>query len=241
MPDEKDSVPPARKPPRAVVLQGVDVLHNEQTPPRSKGMGLPFVPSTILNTSPRTDTPTGSPQTSATPSTGSPSTLDHILQATEVVCVSYIDEYSVDNDSLNDLHIGCTHRVVSSNQDVLDRATNGSLAIVTTQRRTKRDRYFVIGVLGDHTGRCTVWSSRGGHVFKYTRIFTPLTDVLPMASIADKWATNCEDLAVSKDPKNLFNSRLCGYGECYVSALQSALTLGFIPLTTSKGTHIFFE
>jgi hypothetical protein len=222
-------MPPDRKPPRAVVLLGVDVLHNEQTPPGPKDPGQHFVPSTTPNTPPRINTPTGSPQTPATPPTGS-------FTATQVVCVAYTDEFSIDNNSLTDLHVGCTHGVVSSNQTVLDRATSGSLAIVTSQ-----SRHFVIGILGDSTERCNVWSSRGGHVFKYTRLFTPITDILPIASIRSAWIATCEIHEVSKDPMKLFHSRFCGYGLPYITALKIALNLGIIPARANKGTHILFE
>lgn len=160
------------------------------------------------------------------------------LQSTQVVCVAYTNEFSVRGNSLIDLQIGCRHNRVSSNQDVLDRATSGSLAVVTSQCR-----HFVIGILGDHDNECRVWKESGGRVFKYSRVFTPITDVLPIASVLDAWRAACEIHEVVQKSKNLFHSRFCGYGTWYVPALHSAIEHGVFPVRSDgqQGTHTVFE
>jgi len=163
---------------------------------------------------------------------------DEIARATQVVCVAYTDKFSVNNDSLNDLQIGVAHNMVSSNQTVLKKANVGSLAIVTSQ-----SGHCVIGILGEHLDRvCDAWANNGGHVFKHARHFTPITDVFVRKSIMTEWEDVCEVYAVTKKSYNLFNSRLCGYGLWYVSALQAAIRYGMIPMRKSEcGTRVLFE
>jgi hypothetical protein len=157
--------------------------------------------------------------------------------ATQVICVAYTNAFSVDNNSLIDLQIGCRHNVVSSNQSVLDRAEIGSLAVVTSQTG-----HMVIGVLGSTITNCKVWAGAGGHSFKYAREFTPITDVVPIALVRDKWASVCDVHGVSKKPNYLFHSRFCGYGTWYIPALLDALRFGIFPpsLPGAEGTRTVF-
>lgn len=147
------------------------------------------------------------------------------MNATKIVCVAYTDQFSINNKSILDLEVGCKHNIVSSNQDVLNRIESGNLVIVTSQCR-----HFVIGIVGKHIEGCTTWQNEGGHIFKYAREFTPLTDVLSIATIMGQWKATCEILEVEKDPKHLFHSRFCGYGTWYMSALHSAIHFGVIPI-----------
>ncbi len=144
--------------------------------------------------------------------------------ATQVICVAYTNKFSVDGNSLIDLQIGCKHNAVSSNQTVLDRADSGSLAVVTSQTG-----HMVIGVLGPKIPDCNVWAHAGGRSFKYAREFTPLTDIVPIDLVRDKWASVCDVHEVTKKPNYLFHSRFCGYGTWYVTALRNALQFGIFP------------
>jgi hypothetical protein len=161
-----------------------------------------------------------------------------IAHATQVVCVAYTNEFSVNNDSLNDLQIGVAHGIVSSNQTVLKKARVGSLVVVTSQ-----SGHCVVGILGDHLDRvCNVWANNGGHVFKHARHFTPITDVFLRAPVMTAWAAACDARGVAKKPYNVFNSRLCGYGTWYVPALQAVIEDGIIPVRKSvHGTRVVFE
>jgi hypothetical protein len=143
----------------------------------------------------------------------------------QVICVAYTDNFSVCSDSNIDLKIGCEHKIVSSNQIVLNNATEGSLVIVTSESRN-----FVIGILGKHIKHCALWLNHGGHVFKYAREFTPITNIIHISVIIEKWLATCEVFETSKNPKLLFNSRLCGYGVPYIPALIACLKCGIIPL-----------
>lgn len=127
-----------------------------------------------------------------------------------VVCVAYTNKYSVGHKSVQDLHIGITAKTVASNQDVLDRTPDGSYVIVTCQDdRGRPNSKCVIGRLGGHRGPAVMWKEfarttrqTGGHVWSFAREFTPLTPVLSVAALRKEF-----DI-----PRNLFNSRLCGYG-----------------------------
>ena len=157
--------------------------------------------------------------------------------AVQMICVAYTDEFSINNNSLNDLEIGCMHGVVSSNQVVLKKAMNGSFVVITAQ-----SGHFVIGVLGDHIDvPCRLWSTNGGHTFKYARNFIPITDILTRASVKVQWDVTCEVYEVPKNPNNAFHSRWCGYGSWYMDAMKAALNLGVIPLRkTTRGTRTTF-
>ena len=123
------------------------------------------------------------------------------LNSSQVICVAYADKFSIDGKSIIDLEVGCKNGVVSSNQDVLDRADLGSLAIVTSQ-----SRHFVIGVLGKHIEECKLWKDQGGHMFKYAREFTPITSITPIQAFIEKWKAICDVQEVQKQPKNMFNA-----------------------------------
>jgi hypothetical protein len=100
----------------------------------------------------------------------------------------------------------------------------------------------VIGILGEHIeGPCLVWRKEGGSSFKYARTFTPITDVLTRKAVRSAWEATCEVYEVTKRPINLFNARLCGYGEWYMGALHSAIKHGIFPLRTSNGTRTVFD
>ena len=145
--------------------------------------------------------------------------------AKAVVCIAYTDNMSVEGSSRRDLEIGCENNMVSSNQEVLDRAAEGSLAIVTSQSDD-----FVIGIVGKSVENCGVWEKEGGHRFRYARVFTPVTDILSKKEYSEKWDAVCQVLGCSgKNPKYLFHSRFCGYGTWYIPALTSALKCGVIP------------
>ena len=159
--------------------------------------------------------------------------MDAALKATQVICVAYTNAFSVDGDSLVDLQIGCRHNVVSSNQSVLDRAEVGSLVVVTSQTG-----HMVIGVLGAAIINCNLWTRLGGHSFNYAREFTPITDIVPIALVRDKWIAVCDVHEVSKQPRYLFHSRFCGYGTWYVPALHDALRFGIFPSTLQTGSNI---
>ncbi len=145
------------------------------------------------------------------------------LSPRRIICVGYSDEHSINNKSILDLQLGHSHGCVSSNQVVLDRAEPGDLIVVTSQCRQ-----FTIGRLDARLDNCALWASNGGHAWKYAWSYTPLTEIMPIANIREKWEAICDVHGVAKKPCNLFNSRLCGYGVCYVPALLDALTRGFI-------------
>lgn len=159
------------------------------------------------------------------------------LRSTEVVCVNYTDQFSIDGNSLNDLQVGCKHGAVSSNQTELKKAENGSLAIVTSQ-----DGHFVVGLLGDHIiGPCTVWRQEGGGLFKYARKFTPITDVLLKKTVRATWEAVCDVHDVKMKPIYLFNQRFCKYGSSYIDAMHDAIKHGVFPMRTATGTRTVFE
>jgi hypothetical protein len=174
---------------------------------------------------------------SSTSPPASPSSLkDLALKATQIICVAYTNEFSVSNNSLVDLQIGCRHKVVSSNQDVLDRALNGSLAVVTSQ-----SGHAVVGLLGPTIPDCKVWSDLGGGFFKYAREFTPVTNVFPIAHVLGKWQAVCDVHDVTKKPRFLFHSRFCGYGTWYVPAIHDALRHEIFPIRSLlTGTRTTF-
>jgi hypothetical protein len=158
------------------------------------------------------------------------------LEATQIICVAYTDEFSIGGQSLIDLQLGCRHGVVSSNQAVLKKTPSGSLAVVTSQ-----SGHFVIGIVGDHlSGPCLVWRKEGGSTFDYARSFTPITDVLLRSSVRGAWEATCATHDVPKRSINLFNSRLCGYGTWYMSALHSAIEHEVFPIRTATGTRTVF-
>ena len=158
------------------------------------------------------------------------------LNSSQVICVAYADKFSIDGKSIIDLEVGCRHGAVSSNQEVLNRAESGSIAIVTSQ-----SRHFVMGILGKHIEECNVWKREGGSMFKYAREFTPITNILPIESFMEKWKGICDVEEVQKQPKNMFNARFCGYGSWYIKALHSAIEYNYLPIRTSEGTHMLFE
>ena len=159
------------------------------------------------------------------------------LEATQVICVAYTDEFSVGGQSLIDLQIGCRHGVVSSNQALLKNAPTGSLAIVTSQ-----SGHFVMGLVGDHiAGPCIIWRKEGGSTFKYARTFTPITDVLLRKTIKDAWEATCEIHPTEKHAKYIFHSRFCGNGRWYMEALRAAIKHDVFPIRKGLGTHTVFE
>jgi hypothetical protein len=157
----------------------------------------------------------------------STSLKDLALQATQIICVAYTDEFSVGGHSLIDLQIGCKHGIVSSNQAHLDNAPSGSLAVVTSQ-----SGHFGLGLVGAPLPSAShVWRDKGGATFKYAREFTPITDVLLKKEIKGAWEATCEVYETEKCAKNMFHPYFCGKdGRWYMKALHAAIALGVFPV-----------
>jgi hypothetical protein len=136
-----------------------------------------------------------------------------------VVCVGYKNEYSVGRRSDQDLAIGIASKAVASNSIVLSKTPNGSYVIVTCEDLDgKKLDKCVIGVVGEKIDASTTWrdyalatrQDRADLVWKHGRRFTALTPILSIQALKEEFEI----------PRQMFNSRLCGYGAGYASVVR---------------------
>jgi hypothetical protein len=137
-----------------------------------------------------------------------------------VVCVGYKNEYSVGGRSIQDVLIGIASKAVASNSIVLSKTPVGSYVIVTCEDPAgKKLDKCVIGTVGERIDASTTWrdyaqttgQTRGADlVWKHGRRFTALTPILSIETLKEEFEI----------PRNMFNSRLCGYGSGYAGIVR---------------------
>ena len=136
-----------------------------------------------------------------------------------VLCISYVNEFSVGKSSLQDLAIGIASKAVACNNIILNKTPNGSYGIVTCQDASgKKLDKCVIGIIDEMIDASTIWrdyaratgQERTDHVWKYGRKFTPITPILSIAILKSEFEI----------PRTLFNSRLCGYGKGFAGIVR---------------------
>ena len=148
-----------------------------------------------------------------------------------VICVTYTDEYSNNRDSHLDLAIGAEHRMVASNQLILNNAKPGTLVQIVAAKKQVNRRRVQFGFLERKIeGECRLWenASPNGRTFKYHWTFTPLTDILYIHEVRGMLDRIAERMNI--DTKYIFNSRFCGYGLKYIPLMQEVIASRAIPL-----------
>lgn len=148
------------------------------------------------------------------------------MHFSKIICVAYTNSHSVKKDSRIDLKIGNDHRMVSSNQIILDRASSGDLVIIRSQNGD-----CVIGKLGHKLSKCSLWKDicpEYGQEFKFAWTYEPLTPIMRIDDVRKCLAGSVESEGINLT--FLFNSRLCGYGGKYMSLMKDAFALNLIPM-----------
>ncbi len=139
-----------------------------------------------------------------------------------VVCVGYKNEYSVGRSSFQDVLIGIASKAVASNSIVLSKTPVGSYVIVTCEDSAgKKLDKCVIGIVGERMDAATIWrdyalatgQGRADLVWKHGRHFTALTPILSIEALKEEFEI----------PRNMFNSRLCGYGSGYAGVVRQII------------------
>jgi hypothetical protein len=151
----------------------------------------------------------------------------------KIICVSYTDEFSSDKNSHNDTIIGYQHRLVSSGNILLNKATPGTLCIV----RNERGYFYICVLISKMTMPVSLWKDyphdfHAGKMFKYTWTTFNLTDILSIDKIFK--SEQIKELTDNCNIKNLrlmFNSRLCGYGVKYMPFINEAMRKGIDDLS----------
>lgn len=136
-----------------------------------------------------------------------------------------MNSHSVKKDSRIDLNIGNDHRMVSSNQIILDRASPDDLVIIRSQNGD-----CVIGQLGHKLSKCSLWKDicpDSGKEFKFAWTYVPLTPIMRIQDVRRALEGSVESHGINLT--FLFNSRLCGYGGKYMSLMKDAFALNLIP------------
>lgn len=154
-----------------------------------------------------------------------------VLYIPSVICVTYTDEYSNNRDSHLDLEIGSEHRMVASNQLILNNAKPGTLVQIVAAKKQKNRRQVQFGFLDRKIeGECRLWenASPNGRTFQYHWTFTPLTDILYMHEVHGLIERIAERMNINT--KYIFNSRFCGYGLKYIPLMQEVIATRAIPL-----------
>jgi hypothetical protein len=148
-----------------------------------------------------------------------------------VICVTYTDEFSNNRNSHVDIEIGSKHKMVASNSPLLNKAKSGTIVQIVAAKNQKNRRQIQFGFLDRKIdGECHLWENAGpnGRVFKYHWTFTPLTDVLYMHEIREIIERIAERMNI--DTRQMFNSRLCGWGAQYIPIMQEVIETRAIPL-----------
>lgn len=127
----------------------------------------------------------------------------------KIRCVSYVDHYSINASSLEDLKLGHEHSTVGCNSDVFGASDKGDLVIITATSKKKK-KYFTIGVLEKKLDSCQLWKEHGGKLWKHNFKYIPLVkEIFELTVEIKKFITECcqeEDLK----EQYLFHSRFCG-------------------------------
>jgi hypothetical protein len=149
----------------------------------------------------------------------------------QVSCVTYTDEFSNHNDSYVDLEIGAQHNIVASNGVALQNGKAGALVqIIATKKNLNKRRIQYVILERQISGPCRLWENAGpnGRQFKYHWTFIPLTCILDINIVIEpiREISQRMDLNI----KNLYNSRLCGYGVKYIPLIHEVLDTRAIPL-----------
>ena len=142
------------------------------------------------------------------------SALEIVDKATKIICVTYTNEHSVNNDSYRDLQIGLENRVVGSGTGHLVYANTYDIVIIRSKN------HLMFAVLNEILPGCNAWSSHGGENWQTNFSITPITGIIEKT-------LKFEDILRTYHAQHnvkygcMLNSRLCGYGEKYKPVLKS--------------------
>lgn len=127
----------------------------------------------------------------------------------KVKCVNYVDEYSINETSINDLEVGHQYRTVGNNSKNLGSAKMNDIVMITAT--DGGIRYVVIGVIKNKLESCDLWERNGGHLWKYNFTYVPITDIFKVTTdIREKIVELCNIDPNKPHPNKFFNPRFCG-------------------------------
>jgi hypothetical protein len=128
---------------------------------------------------------------------------------TRLACVTYTDEFSAGNRSLNDLRISYENKVFAAGMNRLKLFDHGDYVIICATEDRKR-YCFIALIIQKLEEPLKDWHNQGGMIWKYNFYIKPLTKIVEISkktSIRNKCDEICTRLGFNEN--NLFNMRFC--------------------------------
>lgn len=122
-------------------------------------------------------------------------------------CVTYVDEFSVGHDAVNDVRIGYEQQIVACNSARIKNGRTGDLVIITA--RAKGAKVLMIGRLTERADNLRdTWAHHGGTHWQYCWKIETIVPPIAVTPLVDteirRLSTEC---GISH--KIILNSRLC--------------------------------
>lgn len=132
--------------------------------------------------------------------------LSAIRAAKKIRGITYTDEHSSENCSLNDLKIGHENCVVGCNSKVFGSSSTKSGDLVVIKANDGKRHFMTMGILNTFLSSCDAWKDKGGNVWLYNYSYIPITDIFEITPSFRE-----EVLRLGKEHScnglNFFNSR----------------------------------
>jgi hypothetical protein len=122
-------------------------------------------------------------------------------------CVTYVDEFSVGRNAVNDVRIGYENQIVACNSARIKNGRIGDLVIITA--RARGARVLMIGRLIERADHLRdTWAHHGGTPWKYCWTIEP---IVPPIAVTPHVNSEIRRLSTEYGVsyKVIFNSRLC--------------------------------
>ena len=128
---------------------------------------------------------------------------------TKLMCVSYTDECSAGNKSMNDLMISFNRGILAAGSKRLATFDACDIVIVTATDEHSR-KCFVARITAPVDTPFQDWVKEGGRVWEYNFTIDPISDIIDITNnneLSMKIKQKCRDM--NQKENNMFNSRFC--------------------------------
>lgn len=131
----------------------------------------------------------------------------------QIICVKYTNNQSADNNGYKDLKTGRQNHLVASNLGHLGHAKKDDIVMICS------DDHIDFGIILEKVEPSDIWQAEGGKKWKYNFRYHPIAEDLEFSTIKQMVNFLAKELEVTD--KNMFNTRLCGYGERFRPVLKA--------------------
>jgi len=127
---------------------------------------------------------------------------------TKLICVSYQDEFSAGNISINDLNISFENKIFAAGAKRLSKFEKDDFVIICANENKKRKCF--LARISSKVPTIQTWHEQGGQLWNYNfeiDILTGITDITPNGHTKNLMENIFRNLGLNIN--NLFNSRFC--------------------------------